>query len=120
MAAYYPPAGFHFTVKFAAFGGNDASFSEVSGLDAERGIVELKEGGENRYSHRLPERAKFANLVLKRGVVLGNSGLGQWCKTVLEGDMSQPIKPLDLDVILLDAEGQARSEEHTSELQSLP
>jgi phage tail-like protein len=106
MPAYYPPASFHFTVAFAdPIGMTESSFAEVSGLDAERAIGEIKEGGENRFAHRVPERAKYANLVLKRGVLLGGSRLAAWCKGILEGDLGTPIVPQDIDVFLLDPEG---------------
>ena len=67
MAVYYPPVGFHFRVDFgiAPQGDLDGRFQEVSGLASELGSEEVVEGGENRFSHRLPGRAKFGNLVLK-------------------------------------------------------
>ncbi len=43
-------------------------FSECSGLSLEYEIEEYKEGGENRFVHRLQGRLKYPNLVLKRGV----------------------------------------------------
>jgi phage tail-like protein len=106
MADYYPPASFHFSVAFSDLAGTpESSFAEVSGLDAERSSSEIKEGGENRFAHRVPERAKYANLVLKRGVVVGGSRLVTWCKAILEGDLGTPIVPQDIDVILLDPQG---------------
>jgi phage tail-like protein len=105
MANYYPPVSFYFEVGIAEQGGNDASFAEVSGLDAEREVMELKEGGENRYSHRLPGRAKYGNLVLKRGLMLASSPLFDWCKAVLESDFETPVRPRDVSVSLLDRSG---------------
>jgi phage tail-like protein len=43
-------------------------FSECSGLSLEYEIEEYKEGGQNRFSHKLRGRLKYPNLVLKRGV----------------------------------------------------
>lgn len=85
MAGYTPPVGFHFNVEFSVDGAkqNDTRFQEVSGLSAELGIEEITEGGENRFSHRLPARAKYANLVLKRGL-LTDSQLINWCKNAIE------------------------------------
>lgn len=106
MSNYYPPVGFYFTVNLIALGTDgDSSFLEVQGLTAERDIFELKEGGENTYVHRLPGRAKYGNLVLKRGVLLPTSGLGSWCRTVLESNLDQPIVPNDVVVSLLNAGG---------------
>jgi phage tail-like protein len=107
MAAYDPPVSFHFSVAFSDLAGvPESSFSEVSGLDAERASTEIKEGGENRFAHRVPERARYTNLILKRGVVVGGSRLATWCKGILEGDLSTPIVPQDIDVILLDPQGE--------------
>ena len=104
--SYYPPVGFYFRVAVSGFRGkHDASFQEVSGLTAERDVEEIEEGGENRFKHRLPKRAKFSNLVLKRGLVTKGSGLASWCRSALESDLNKPIKPHDLDVQLLDADG---------------
>jgi phage tail-like protein len=103
---YYPPVSFYFNVKIAgASDANDSSFSEASGLDAERGTVEIIEGGENRFTHRLPDRGKYSNLVLKRGVMVASSTVFDWCSNTLESDLGKAIKPRDIDVSLLDQEG---------------
>jgi len=105
MDAYYPPGGFRFSVAIAGVnGGRDASFSEVSGLEAERPVFEVKEGGENRFVHRLPERARYGNLVLKRGLMVRQSQLADWCTAAFEGDLGKPIKPKDVVVHLLGAD----------------
>jgi len=77
--SYYPPVGFHFKVEFSGVGNADMDtrFQEVSGLTAEIGTEELQVGGENRFSYRLPTRARFSNLVLKRGM-LKDSELITW------------------------------------------
>ena len=106
MALYYPPVSFHFEVKIAgAADANDASFAEASGLDAERGIMEVVEGGENRFVHRLPDRGRYANLVLKRGVMVASSALFDWCRESLESDLGKALKPREIDVSLLDPDG---------------
>lgn len=108
MASAYALPAFHFAVKIAGVdGAGDASFAEVSGLDDERPVVEIREGGENRFAHRVPERAGFGNLVLKRGVMRGGSRLGQWCKSSFENGLGEPLVVRNLDVILLDASGAA-------------
>lgn len=90
--AYYPPVGFHFKVEFQLDGvtTNDVSFQEVGGLSVEIATEELVEGGVNTYSHRLPGRAKYGNLVLKRGM-LTNSGLIDWFKQSVEEYRFSPI-----------------------------
>ena len=85
MPSYYPPVGFHFRVEFESISpdSDDTRFQEVSGFNAELGIEELVEGGENRFSHRFPGRAKYSNLDLKRGLFV-NSALIDWCKNAIE------------------------------------
>jgi len=104
MPSYYPPVGFHFRVEFAFLkpDSNDTRFQEVSGLNTELGIEEISEGGENRYSHRLPTRGKFANLILKRGL-LNDSELIDWCKDAIE---NFTFEPTTVNVTLLNEEHQ--------------
>lgn len=99
MAAYYPPVGFHFKVEFPGVGTADADsrFQEVSGLTAEITTEELVVGGENRFTYRLPVRAKYSNLVLKRGM-LKDSGLVGWFRNAVEAFQ---FKPVDVNVYLL-------------------
>ena len=91
MAVYYPPVGFHFRVEFILDGvqDGDVRFQEVSGLSAELGVEEVVEGGENRFSHRLPTRAKYSNLSLKRGL-LTDSRLISWCIDAIENFVFEP------------------------------
>ncbi len=100
MAVYYPPVGFHFRVHFHLSGlqDQDTRFQEVTGLSAELGVEELAEGGENRFSHRLPLRGRYTNLILKRGLLV-DSGLVQWCKDAVENLIFDPVT---VDVTLLD------------------
>ncbi len=99
MADYYPPVGFHFKVEFSLSGAKDGDvrFQEVSGLTAELGVEEVAEGGENRFAHRLPTRAKYSNLVLKRGLMT-DSALIDWCKSAISGFT---FKPTTVNVTLL-------------------
>lgn len=58
-----------------------------------------KEGGELRFEHVLPVRAKFGPLILKRGLVVSNSALLKtWCT---EAFNSFSIVPKDLTIHLL-------------------
>ena len=100
VTEHYPPPGFHFKVTFELDGveENDFRFQEVSGLSAEVAVETLQEGGENRFSHRLPGRTKFPNLMLKRGFV-ASSRLIDWFRNAVE---SLEIKPVDMAVTLLD------------------
>jgi phage tail-like protein len=102
----YPPVGFYFDVVFrgisgVAATGVDTQFQEVSGFNQELGVEELVEGGENRFSHRLPNRGKFANLVLKRGVMV-NSQLVTWLQDAIDNFI---FNPATVEVTLLNEEG---------------
>lgn len=103
-ADYYPPLGFHYKVGIALAGNDagDARFQSVSGLTVEYEYETFREGGENRFEHKLPVRTKYSDLVLKRGM-LTNSPLVDW---MLSAFRDREFKPLDLEVILLDERGQ--------------
>jgi phage tail-like protein len=108
MSDYYPPAAFHFEVRFAAgWGQSDASFQEVGGIGPELTTEDYREGGENRFRHALPTGVKNPKLSLKRGIADKDSQLVKWCKDVLEGGLLQPITTRDLSLVLLDESGDA-------------
>ncbi len=71
-----PPLAFRFAVIFLIGGlvpnPLDIRFQKVSGLSAKIQTQDLVEGGENRYTHRLPTRVGYGNLVLQRGFVIGS------------------------------------------------
>lgn len=103
---YYPPVSFYFEVRVGGMKtAGDTSFAEADGLEAELGMLEVKEGGENRFSHRLPDRGTHSKLVLKRGVMVASSDLAQWCKNTIESDFAEPVTPHDINVFLLDEKG---------------
>lgn len=87
----YPPVGFHFSVVFEIFPQtpNDFRFQEVQGLTVDVETEDFKEGGENRFVHKLPKRTKYTELVLKRGMFIG-SGIVLWCRNAIENFDFQP------------------------------
>ncbi|NTW50995.1 MAG: phage tail protein [Chlorobiaceae bacterium] len=99
---HFPPVGFHFRVVFTGIGSDDidSRFQSVSGLSMELETESRKEGGENRYEHVLPVRAKYPVLVLKRGLVNDSELLTSWCNDAFQ---SLTIKPVDLTISLLNA-----------------
>jgi phage tail-like protein len=99
MADYHPPVGFHFRVDFdlPETGGQEIHFQEVTGLSMELEEEIHVEGGENRFSHRLPGRASYPDLVLKRGLLTGSS-VFKWCQAAIE---NLEIEPITVWVILL-------------------
>jgi phage tail-like protein len=102
MATYYPPVGFLFRVDFDLAGTmvNDSRFQDVSGINVQLETTTVKEGGENRFVHTLPQRAKYPNLVLKRGL-LSDSTLFEWCKDAIE---NLDIQPTTVWVTLMNEE----------------
>lgn len=102
----YPPVAFYFGVSLRGANNapsgtpNDASFQEVSGIRVEFGNEEVAEGGQNQFVHRLPTRAKYANLVLKRGVVVTASPLADWVSATLASYLVEPIQLRNLMVTL--------------------
>lgn len=71
-----PPLGHRFAVFFFVAGvlpnPLDIRFQKVSGLSARVELGTVQEGGQNLYSHRLPKRIGYENLVLERGFVVGS------------------------------------------------
>jgi phage tail-like protein len=97
-----PPVGFHFSVVFELFPQtpNDFRFQEVSGLEVDMEMEQVKEGGQNRFSHNLPVRNRYTDITLKRGLFIG-SGISLWCKNAIENFIFQPTNIL---ISLLNAE----------------
>lgn len=99
LGDYYPPVGFHFSVKISDLEESsfDNLFQSVSGLSTEIEVEEYAEGGQLTYKHKLPVRAKYSNLTLKRGMVL-NSELISWLN---ESVIDMAVSPKDLTITLL-------------------
>jgi phage tail-like protein len=99
MAGFHPPVGFHFKVEVLDLPpkDNDVRFTEVGGLMAEIATEEMAEGGENRFIQRYPVRAKYPELVLKRGFFRG-SEIAVWIRNAVENFV---IEPKNVDVKLL-------------------
>lgn len=100
-ANYYPLPGFSFRVVFKLEDGSDPgdiAFQSVSGLNVQMQTETIKEGGENRFEHVVPVRAKYSDLVLKRGILSTSSKVTRWIKAAME---NFEFKPTDIDVELL-------------------
>ncbi|SEA48051.1 conserved hypothetical phage tail region protein [Thiothrix caldifontis] len=100
---YYPPWGFYYKVEFSiSKDKNDVRFQSVSGLSVEYDYESYKEGGENRFEHKLPVRTKYADLVLKRGM-LTQSDITHWC---LAAFRDRVFTHSDINVILMNEKGE--------------
>lgn len=80
---YQIPVVFQFRVEIDGFGGEDNYFQEVTGLSTEVTTEELKEGGRNNFTFKLPTGVKYGNLVLKRGM-FKKSELIKWVRNAVE------------------------------------
>lgn len=70
------PLSSRFAVVFFALGvvpnPIDLRFQRVSGLSASISTVTVREGGQQLYTHRLPDMVSYGNLVLERGFMVGS------------------------------------------------
>ena len=95
--------GFHFRVEFLSLGSdNDTRFQTVSGLNVDYDTETFKEGGENRFEHKLPVRTKYPDLSLKRGM-LTDSAVITWC---LDAFQNRTFQPVQISVSLLNEQHQ--------------
>ncbi len=103
MPGYYPPVAFHFKAEVLGLPAtdNDLRFSEISGLSMELATEEVPEGGENRFIQKYPTRAKYPELLLKRGLLVG-SEVFKWIRQCID----LQIEPKNIDVKLLNEEHQ--------------
>jgi phage tail-like protein len=73
----------------------DGAFQECSGLEIEMDVQELSEGGRNDGVIRRVGRAKFATLILKRGMFYrGSNGVNRdlwnWLQSIVSGERPVP------------------------------
>ena len=96
--------GFHFKVSFSGFKESDAEakFQEVSGIQAEMEMEDIREGGENRFIHHLPKGAKFPNLTLKRALHELSYDIVKWAEDAIH---NFKFRLHDVEVSLLDYQG---------------
>lgn len=79
-----------------------AEFEECSGIRLERDFDKVEEGGVNDHVHILPGRNKYSNIVLKRGMMLGNE-LWSWYQ---EGLYDTKVKRVNFSILLRDVAGE--------------
>jgi phage tail-like protein len=91
---YYPPVSFYFNVEFQGLPNSspnlDARFQDVTGLTATVGTADIMEGGENRFTHKVPTRVSYDKLTLKRGLVK-DSALLKWASDSISQFQFSPI-----------------------------
>ncbi len=87
---------FRFIITFD--GNPQGVFTECTLPVIEWEMEEIKEGGQNTYTHQLPGRRKGARLTLKNGV--GTSELMKWYTNIITDEKFEKRK---VEVALLDA-----------------
>ncbi len=76
----YPLTVFSFRVDW---GGTQAAFSEVTGLNFEVQIIEYRDGLSQEYSTiKMPGLKKYGNLTLKRGVFASDNEYFDWVNAI--------------------------------------
>ena len=97
------PLSFYFELSFQ--NAEKISFKEVSGLATQMSEETIEEGGKNQFKWRVPIAPRYANLVLKRGMVSKDFAFMKWCADGLGNSLESPIQSQDLLLSLLDPNG---------------
>ena len=98
MANEYPLPKFHFQVEW---GGSKIGFTEVSGLDVEREVIEYRDGSSKEYSKlKQPGLTKFSNITLKRGSFDKDNDYYDWWSSI----KLETVERRDITISLLNEE----------------
>ena len=116
-ATFFPSPSFNFKVSIGSEMKNEASFQEVTGLEAELEVEEVIVGGQNNFVYQLPKRTRFKPVVLKRGFFKKNSKIFDWVKKFLleDGNITKQVKTEDVKISLCNERGEELREERWNE-----
>lgn len=92
-------AAFRFMV--AVDGVNYAAFTEFTLPSLQMDTQEIKEGGQNAFTHKLPVRITAGTATLRQGVS-NNFDLLKWYMDVLKGDIAAATR--QVTVVMLDTQ----------------
>jgi phage tail-like protein len=98
-----PLGNFNFWVMIDGEDGIKARFAEVSGLKADVEELEIKEGGVNNRTHKIPGRVIWGPVTLKKG--LGDEQVFMnWWRKVVDRDPTGAANGVhkNVDIVLLD------------------
>lgn len=84
-----PTGGFRFTV--AIDGVNNAAFTEFRLPNLDVQTVDIQEGGQNTYIHKLPVRVSVGPATLRHGITRDLTLL-KWYLQVLKGDLENAYR----------------------------
>jgi phage tail-like protein len=82
MARVDPYKDYRFEVEINGIA--SSRFLECSGLGSEVAVIEYREGGDPTAVRKLPGRASYSDITLKRGVT-GSHDLYNWHRALLQG-----------------------------------
>jgi phage tail-like protein len=95
---------FHTSFRFMVSieGLNVAAFTECTLPNLQVETEEIKEGGQNTYTHKLPVRINAGTITLRSGLTR-NDALLKWYLQVLKGDMKNATRTVT--VVIFDSLG---------------
>jgi phage tail-like protein len=102
----FPAVGFYYEVSIDGSSGVDAAFQEVSGIEVASEVETIHEAGLNQYSHRVPKKTQYNNLILKRGLYTEDSNMQAWITETLQEGLLYFVQPKDILVTLFDPNGE--------------
>lgn len=102
---YFPAVGFYYEVSIDGAEGAQAAFQEVSGIEVSSDVETISEAGLNEYSHRVPKKTQYNNLVLKRGLYADDSTMQDWVTSTLQEGLLMFVQPKNILVTLMDENG---------------
>jgi len=88
--------GLRFSVRVDRFG-SLGLWTKCEGLAIEYDVLEYKEGGQNGFIHRLPGRAKYANLKLTRPIDQQSTKVADWISSMQGASTRQTAEITVLD-----------------------
>jgi phage tail-like protein len=97
-----PYTSFRFTIEIGQV--ISGGFSECAGLNVETEVEEVREGGVNEYTHKLPKNTKYGAITLRRGFI-DSDVLWNWHRDVIAG---KPQQRKSISILLLDGQGNAK------------
>lgn len=86
-------SAFRFTVEIDGIA--YAAFTECTLPNLEVETLEVKEGGHNEYTHKLPMRVKTGNITLRHGITKGVDLL-KWYLQILQGQISDATRQVSV------------------------
>jgi phage tail-like protein len=95
MARKDPYKGYRFQVEIDGI--PTSQFLECTGIGSEVAVIEYREGGDPTAVHKLPGRASYSDITLKRGITQSHD-LYDWHRALLQGQIdrrSGVVKLLD-------------------------